>query len=63
VRTLIPEAEPSAYRWEPGQPYCFTGKRRNYILIHKQFVGKKPQTTYTATVKGRKAFIEHFKRT
>jgi len=34
-------------------------EKEEYILIHKQFVGKKPQTTYTASVKGRKAFIEH----
>jgi DNA-binding PadR family transcriptional regulator len=30
-----------------------------YIEIRKQFVGKKPQTTYTATIAGRKAFNEY----
>lgn len=30
-----------------------------YIEIKKEFVGKKPQTTYRVTKKGRKAFEEH----
>lgn len=30
-----------------------------YIEIRKRFVGKKPQTSYTATVAGRKAFNDH----
>ncbi len=30
-----------------------------YITIKKQFVGKKTQTTYTATDEGRSAFKEH----
>ena len=30
-----------------------------YITIKKQFVGKKTQTTYTATDNGRSAFKEH----
>lgn len=30
-----------------------------YITVGKQFVGKKPQTTYRATAKGRKAFRDH----
>lgn len=29
------------------------------ISISKQFVNRKPNTTYAATVKGRKAFREH----
>ncbi|MGK4568934.1 winged helix-turn-helix domain-containing protein [Flavobacterium sp. 3HN19-14] len=31
----------------------------NYILIEKQFIGKKPNTTYAATKEGRKAFSDH----
>lgn len=27
-----------------------------YITVHKEFVGKKPRTTYTPTVAGRRAF-------
>ena len=30
-----------------------------YIGIRKQFVGKKPQTAYCATEKGKSAFREH----
>ena len=30
-----------------------------FIEIRKMFVGKKPQTSYTATVAGRKAFNDH----
>jgi DNA-binding MarR family transcriptional regulator len=30
-----------------------------YIKVKKQFIGKKPNTTYTATALGRKAFKEH----
>jgi DNA-binding HxlR family transcriptional regulator len=31
----------------------------NYLEVRKEFVGKKPQTSYSATVAGRKAFNEH----
>src|SRR6218665_2314019 len=31
----------------------------NYITIEKQFIGKKPNTTYIATKEGRKAFRDH----
>ncbi len=31
----------------------------NYIEIKKEFVGKKPKTSYRATDLGRKAFTEH----
>jgi DNA-binding MarR family transcriptional regulator len=31
----------------------------DFIVIHKQFVGKKPNTTYQATAKGKKAFQDH----
>lgn len=31
----------------------------NYILIEKQFIGKKPNTKYSATHEGKKAFAAH----
>jgi DNA-binding MarR family transcriptional regulator len=34
-------------------------EKEGYIEIRKQFVGKKPQTTYSVTVLGRKAFSDH----
>ncbi len=30
-----------------------------YIKVHKSFIGRKTQTTYSSTSKGRKAFDEH----
>nr|WP_114783330.1 transcriptional regulator [Botryobacter ruber] len=30
-----------------------------YLLVEKQFVGRKPNTTYQASEEGRKAFQEH----
>ncbi len=30
-----------------------------YVLVSKQFIGKKPNTTYTATAEGRAAFQQH----
>ncbi|WP_445452526.1 winged helix-turn-helix domain-containing protein [Flavobacterium sp. 25HG05S-40] len=30
-----------------------------YIRIEKQFIGKKPNTSYIATTNGKKAFREH----
>ena len=30
-----------------------------FIEVRKRFVGKKPQTSYSATVAGRKAFNDH----
>lgn len=30
-----------------------------YIDVRKQFIGKKPNTAYTATTAGRKAFTDH----
>ena len=30
-----------------------------YIIVQKQFIGKKPNTTYTATKEGRQAFKQH----
>ncbi len=32
-----------------------------YIEIKKEFVGRKPQTTYRVTKKGRSAFEEHLR--
>ena len=34
-------------------------EKSEYISVFKQFVGKKPKTTYTVTPEGRKAFNEH----
>lgn len=34
-------------------------EKSKYIKINKQFIGKKPNTTYSATAGGRKAFNEH----
>ena len=31
----------------------------DYVLISKQFVGKKPNTTYSATKAGKTAFQQH----
>ena len=30
-----------------------------YVLVEKQFIGRKPNTTYTATAIGRQAFSDH----
>jgi len=34
-------------------------EKSEYISVLKQFVGKKPRTTYMVTIEGRKAFNEH----
>jgi DNA-binding MarR family transcriptional regulator len=34
-------------------------EENEFIEIRKMFVGKKPQTSYSATVIGRKAFNDH----
>jgi DNA-binding MarR family transcriptional regulator len=34
-------------------------EKAEYLQVKKQFVGKKPNTTYAATVLGRKAFKDH----
>ncbi|MCV9929185.1 transcriptional regulator [Flavobacterium sp. LS1R49] len=31
----------------------------NYIEIQKQFIGKKPNTSYRVTKEGKKAFVSH----
>jgi DNA-binding PadR family transcriptional regulator len=34
-------------------------EEEGYIEVKKQFVGRKPQTTYVVTEGGRKAFNDH----
>jgi DNA-binding HxlR family transcriptional regulator len=34
-------------------------EQHEYIEVKKQFVGKKPKTSYRATIVGRKAFEDH----
>lgn len=34
-------------------------EKLNFILVRKQFVGKKPNTSYVASDKGKSAFKEH----
>lgn len=34
-------------------------EKQEYIEVQKQFIGKKPNTTYKATRTGKKAFNEH----
>lgn len=34
-------------------------EKLQYIDVRKQFIGKKPNTSYAATPAGKKAFIEH----
>ena len=34
-------------------------EKLEYIEVKKQFIGRKPQTNYRATLKGREAFKEH----
>ena len=34
-------------------------EKLNYIIVKKQFIGKKPNTSYSVTRSGRKAFSEH----
>ena len=36
-----------------------TLEKHKYVKVEKEFVGKKTQTTYTATQAGRKAFANH----
>lgn len=33
----------------------------NYITVNKKFVGRKPNTTYSASKEGKKAFNAHLK--
>ena len=34
-------------------------EREEYIAVHKTFLGRKPNTTYEATEKGKEAFRQH----
>ena len=34
-------------------------EKANYIEVKKEFVGKKPKTSYRVTQSGREAFTEH----
>ncbi|MBC7565457.1 MAG: transcriptional regulator [Pedobacter sp.] len=34
-------------------------EKEKYIIVHKSFLGRKPNTTYAATENGRKAFRMH----
>jgi len=34
-------------------------EKLEYITVKKQFIGKKPNTSYSATSLGKKAFTEH----
>lgn len=34
-------------------------EKLDYLLVNKQFVGKKPNTTYSTTIEGKRAFNEH----
>lgn len=34
-------------------------EKLEYVAVRKQFIGKKPNTSYTTTSAGKKAFSEH----
>ena len=34
-------------------------EKEEYITVHKSFLGRKPNTNYEATEKGKKAFKDH----
>lgn len=34
-------------------------EKQEYILVKKKFIGKKPNTSFSATPLGKKAFVEH----
>jgi DNA-binding MarR family transcriptional regulator len=34
-------------------------EKEEYILVNKSFLGRKPNTNYEATTKGKKAFADH----
>lgn len=36
-------------------------EEQQYVAVRKQFVGRKPNTTYQATETGKKAFNDHLK--
>ncbi len=36
-------------------------EKEEYIAVHKSFIGRKPNTAYTITREGRRAFEDHLK--
>jgi DNA-binding HxlR family transcriptional regulator len=34
-------------------------EKEEYIIVHKTFLGRKPNTNYEATAKGKKSFKDH----
>lgn len=34
-------------------------EKQEYIIVKKKFIGKKPNTSFSATPLGKKAFVEH----
>ena len=34
-------------------------EKENYIIVNKEFIDRKPNTTYEITSKGKQALIEH----
>ena len=36
-------------------------EKNSYLIVTKQFIGRKPNTSYRITEKGRKAFVNHIK--
>jgi DNA-binding HxlR family transcriptional regulator len=34
-------------------------EKQGYLLVKKQFIGKKPNTSYAVSVSGKKAFSDH----
>lgn len=34
-------------------------EKEEYIIFHKGYIGRKPNTNYQATAKGKKAFKDH----
>ena len=34
-------------------------EKEEYVVVHKSFLGRKPNTNYEATEKGKKAFKQH----
>jgi hypothetical protein len=34
-------------------------EKLGYIEVKKQFIGKKPNTSYNSTLEGKRAFVEH----
>ena len=56
---LFGQELPSIQLDRPDQTECPFITPKNYIQIEKQFIGKKPNTKYSATKEGREAFTAH----